>query len=147
MPQLEQDLGTTLSAGVGPRPTGAAVALRRGLRRYWAPYLFISPFYILFVIFGLFPPLYGFYLSLQRWDGLTPPTFVGLRNYVLVLTDPLFWQAFGNTLAIAALSTGPGLILALVLAFLLNTSARRGQTPCIWPASSRQPWPPPRRWP
>jgi cellobiose transport system permease protein len=124
---VEQQLGTTLGVDLGPRRGGTVAALRRGLRRYWAPYLFISPFYILFAIFGVFPPLYGFYLSLHRWDGLTPPVFVGLRNYYLVLTDSLFWQAFGNNLAIAALSTVPGLSLALVLAFLLNLRIQRGR--------------------
>lgn len=99
----------------------------RGVRRYWAPYVFISPFYILFAIFGVFPPLYGLYLSFHRWDGLTPPVFVGFRNYELVLTDPLFWHAFGNTILIAAMSTVPGLFGALGLAFLLNNSIRRGR--------------------
>ena len=129
-PRLKHDYGEALgplSAGVGPRRTGLAAALRRGVRRYWAPYVFISPFYLLFAIFGIFPPLYGLYISLHRWDGLTPPVFVGVRNYVLVLTDSLFWHAFGNTVAIAALSTVPALLLALGLAFLLNMSIQRGR--------------------
>ncbi|HEV8633952.1 MAG TPA: sugar ABC transporter permease [Chloroflexota bacterium] len=99
--------------------------MRRGVRRYWAPYVFISPFYILFAIFGLFPPLFGFYLSFHRWDGLTEQVFVGLRNYELVLTDDLFWKALANNLIIAAISTVPCLSLALGCAFLLNQRIRR----------------------
>src|SRR5437867_4463118 len=106
-------------ASPATRPISAVVVGRRRgaasfVRRYWAPYLFISPFYILFALFGLFPPLFGFYLSFQRWDGLTEQVFVGLRNYELVLTDDLFWKALSNNLIIAAISTVPGLSLALV---------------------------------
>jgi len=129
-PRLEHDYGDalgTLSTGVGQRHPSFAATLRQGVQRYWAPYVFISPFYILFAVFGIFPPLYGVYLSLHRWDGLTPPVFVGLHNYMLVLTDGLFWQTFSNTLAIAALSTGPSLFLSLGLAFLLNTNIKRGR--------------------
>jgi cellobiose transport system permease protein len=109
--------------------TGPAVALRKrfrhGVRNYWAPYLFISPFYILFAIFGLFPPLFGFYISFQEWNGITPPAFSGMSNYVVVLTDKLFWQAFLNTVVMAVLATVPGLFLSLWCAFLLNNSIRR----------------------
>ncbi len=99
--------------------------LARAIRRYWAPYLFISPFYLLFLIFGLFPPAYGLYLSFQRWDGLTEQVFVGWRNYELVLTDTLFWTALLNNLAIAAVSTIPSLPFALLCAFLLNHAIQR----------------------
>jgi cellobiose transport system permease protein len=106
---------------------GAAGDLRRAIRRYWAPYVFIAPFYVLFLVFGLFPPLFGFYLSFHRWDALSTPEFIGLRNYELILTDDAFWQALLNNVIIAAVATVPCLSLALVCAFLLNRSIRRLQ--------------------
>ncbi|WP_019534477.1 carbohydrate ABC transporter permease [Paenibacillus ginsengihumi] len=83
----------------------------------------ISPFYILFLIFGLFPILFSLYLAFHAWDGLGDMEFVGLRNFRNLLTDdPDFWISVGNTFAIWFLSTLPQLFLALVVAFLLNAA-------------------------
>lgn len=95
----------------------------KGLRMYLAPYLMISPFYILFIVFGLFPILFSLYLAFHAWDGLGSMEYVGLRNFRNLLTDdPDFWKSVGNTFAIWFLSTVPQLFLALVVAFLLNAA-------------------------
>lgn len=95
----------------------------RGLKTYLAPYLMISPFYILFIVFGLFPILFSLYLAFHSWDGLGPMEFVGLRNFRNLLTDdPDFWKSVGNTFIIWFFSTLPQLFLALVVAFLLNAA-------------------------
>ncbi len=95
----------------------------KGFKAYAAPYLMISPFYILFLIFGLFPILFSLYLAFHAWDGLGDMEFVGLRNFRNLLTDdPDFWISVGNTFAIWFLSTLPQLFLALVVAFLLNAA-------------------------
>src|SRR5215218_3834891 len=60
------------------------------------PYLFISPFYILFLIFGVYPILFSLYLSLTEWKGLGPIKFVGLKNFDLLFKDKLFWQSMAN---------------------------------------------------
>ncbi|MGN8647195.1 carbohydrate ABC transporter permease [Gracilibacillus sp. HCP3S3_G5_1] len=84
-------------------------------------YLFISPFFILFSIFGIYPLIFTAYLSLHRWDVLGDREFIGLSNYQSLLTnDPLFWKSVGNTFSIWIISTIPQLILALILAFILN---------------------------
>ncbi|TDG00409.1 carbohydrate ABC transporter permease [Paenibacillus piri] len=95
----------------------------KALRQYAAPYLMISPFYLLFLIFGLFPILFSLYLAFHAWDGLGQMEFVGLRNFRNLLTDdPDFWNSVGNTFVIWFLSTVPQLFMALVVAFLLNAS-------------------------
>ncbi|OXM84781.1 carbohydrate ABC transporter permease [Paenibacillus rigui] len=95
----------------------------KGFRTYLAPYLMISPFYILFIVFGLFPILFSLYLAFHAWDGLGPMEYVGLRNFRNLLTDdPDFWKSVGNTFIIWFLSTVPQLFLALVVAFLLNAA-------------------------
>jgi cellobiose transport system permease protein len=95
----------------------------RGFRQYMAPYIMISPFYILFLIFGLFPILFSLYLAFHAWDGLGPMEYVGLRNFRNLLTDdPDFWTSVGNTFFIWFLSTLPQLFFALVFAFLLNSA-------------------------
>jgi cellobiose transport system permease protein len=106
------------------RKTGLAAEIWKHRKAYAA----ISPFYILFAIFGLFPIAFSMYLSFQRWDGIGDMTFNGVNNYRFMLTDPEFWHAVGNTLLIWIYSTIPMLFLALVLAFLLNASFVKGRT-------------------
>ena len=92
---------------------------------YYLPiYLSISPFYILFAIFGLLPVLFSLYLAFQKWDGIGVMQFVGLNQFTFLLTDPYFWQSLINTLEIWLLSTIPTQLLALVIAFLLSGSLR-----------------------
>src|SRR5262245_52937286 len=99
--------------------------LRMRLRRLdgkVSPYLYISPFFLLFAVFGLFPLLYTGWVSLTDRNLLDPTThFVGLDNYTALLHDSYFWNAVENTLGIFVLSTVPQLFLALVLAHVLNT--------------------------
>ena len=77
-------------------------------------YTFISPFFILFAIFGLYPILFTIYLSFFKWDALGPMKDGGFKNYHFIIADPTFWISFSNTLLIMALmGTVPQLILAL----------------------------------
>ncbi|WP_045516444.1 carbohydrate ABC transporter permease [Neobacillus niacini] len=102
------------------KPVGKG-SLWRKVYKNRALYLFISPFYILFLIFGLFPIFFSLYLSFHKWSGLGKMEFVGLKQFTYLLTDTTFWQSVGNTFAIWFLSTIPMLFGALVIAFLLNT--------------------------
>lgn len=97
---------------------------RRGIRQFWPQYLAISPFYILFAVFGLFPILFSIYLSFQDWDGIGQMQFVGLAQYQYLITDPRFWNAVANTFIIWFISTVPMLFLALVIAFALHQNIR-----------------------
>jgi ABC-type sugar transport system permease subunit len=83
-----------------------------------APYLFIMPFFLFFAVFGLFPILYGFWISLH--SGISEYVFVGLDNYLLVVQDPLFWKSMGNGAKLAAGSFFVVLPLALGVALLIN---------------------------
>jgi len=95
-------------------------------RNRWA-YLFISPFYILYAIFGIFPLFYGLWLSLHVWDGISPMQWVAGQNYAKLLVDDIWWQAIGNTLWLFLGATTPQLTLALILAFIINSSYIRGK--------------------
>ena len=80
-----------------------------------APYLFIAPFFALFLVFGLFPLLFSIYLSLQQWnpaEGLHTMHWVGLENYGYALTDPWFWDALYNTAWFALVSGLPQHLVA-----------------------------------
>src|SRR5262245_59043984 len=96
------------------------------LRTFWPQYLAISPFYVLFAVFMLGPVLFSLYLAFHRWSGLGPMQFVGLQNFRFLVKDSLFWQSLSNTFAIWFLSTVPMLMLAMVLAAMLNSAVRLG---------------------
>src|SRR5699024_2923020 len=93
-----------------------------------AGYLFISPFFILLGLFGIFSLIFTLYLSFHYCDILGTTEFVGLTNYIQLFTnDPLFWKSVGNTFSIWFLSTIPQLVVALFLAFFLNQAFLKGK--------------------
>ncbi|MFE7843396.1 carbohydrate ABC transporter permease, partial [Streptomyces sp. NPDC057474] len=92
----------------------------------WSPYAFVSPFFLLFIAFGLFPLLYTGWASLHTVE-LTAPTdmsWAGLRNYTRIFDDEFFWNAAKNTLIIGVISTVPQLMMALGIAHILNYKLR-----------------------
>ncbi len=88
-------------------------------------YVFISPFFILFAVFGLFPMIFSFYLSFFRWDGLAPMEFTGWRNFQFIFSDPVFYSSIKNTFLIGIMGTAPQIVAALFLAFALNSQLIR----------------------
>jgi lactose/L-arabinose transport system permease protein len=91
----------------------------------WA-YAFISPFYILFAIFGLYPLLLSIYLSFTRWKGVGPMEFAGWVNFGLIPQDKIFWQSMANGVILFFLYVPIMLFLALALAVILNSGRVRG---------------------
>ncbi|WP_445524484.1 carbohydrate ABC transporter permease [Streptomyces cyslabdanicus] len=92
----------------------------------WSPYAFVSPFFLLFVAFGLFPLIYTGWASLHTVE-MTAPTdmeWAGLRNYTRIFDDEFFWNAARNTLTIGLISTVPQLLMAMGLAHILNYKLR-----------------------
>jgi multiple sugar transport system permease protein len=92
-------------------------------RQAWAPYLFLSPFLGLFLVFGLFPILFSLYLTFQSWDpvqGITSMKYVGLENLSFALKDPWVWRSMENTLWLALVSGVPQHLVAIPLAYLIN---------------------------
>jgi len=88
-----------------------------------SPYLYVAPFFILFGVFGIFPLLYTAWVSLTDRNLLASDSnFIGLDNYTALMHDDYFWHAVVNTLGIWVLSTIPQLVLALVIAHVLNRS-------------------------
>jgi lactose/L-arabinose transport system permease protein len=86
------------------------------------PYIFISPFFILFVIFMLYPLIYSLVLSFSEWRAGTV-TFVGLENYKKLFVDPLFWKSLGITGLILVVQVPLMLILATIVATVLNSNS------------------------
>lgn len=105
-------------------------------------YVFISPFFVLFGLFLLFPILYTLYLSFFSYEGVSFDNlfwidlgpvflevpriaelqFVGFGNYARILSDGLFWQSMYNTMYILVIQVPIMIGLALALALALNAS-------------------------
>jgi len=91
-------------------------------------YVYLLPALGLIVIFVYVPALYSFYLSLLRWNLMSPrSTFVGVANYERLVVAPEFWNALTNSV-IYLLGTVPtSMVLGLALALLVHrTGVLRG---------------------
>ena len=91
----------------------------------FSAYLYIAPFFIIFAIIGLYPLLFSIYLAFQKWNGLSPMVSVGLNNFKIVLTDPLFWKSVYNTIIMGVMGTAPQIIFGIIFAYLLNLAFLR----------------------
>jgi multiple sugar transport system permease protein len=100
----------------------------------WAPYVLLSPFVLLFCIFGLFPLVFSLYLAFQSWEptsGLAAMQFVGLGNFVFSLQDEWFWKSLKNTAWLAVASGVPQHLVAIPLAVFIHTSFVRSRNAVV----------------
>jgi multiple sugar transport system permease protein len=86
-----------------------------------APYIFIAPFFILFFVFFLFPSLAALALSFSKWNGVSTPVWIGLRNFQRLFENENFWQAVGNTAIYVFASLFIVVPLSMILAAILNS--------------------------
>ncbi|HLV82037.1 MAG TPA: sugar ABC transporter permease [Chthonomonadaceae bacterium] len=105
-------------------------ATRGTFRFQWrlAPYLFVSPFLILFAVFGLYPLVKSIVLSLYATNGPRDHVFVGLSNYRFLFTDPDFGVAVRNTALYTFWTVFLQLPLSLGLAILLSQKWLKGRS-------------------
>ena len=90
----------------------------------FAGLIFILPALLGTLIFIVIPVIASFGLSFTSWDLLNPIQFVGLDNYRLIFTEPLFFKILINTLVFAVATSVLGVIIPLVLAAILNSKIR-----------------------
>ena len=94
------------------------------MRRIWADrwiYVFLLPTLTLVGAFTIYPVIASIWFSFLDWNGFERAgTFIGLGNYSELIADPLFWNAFKNTIVFLALAVPLRVGLALLLAIILN---------------------------
>jgi cellobiose transport system permease protein len=106
----------------------------------YSPYGFVAPFFIVFGAFGLYPLLWTAWVSVHHTELIHADQmggWAGFQNYVNLLHDSFFWNAFRNTVSLSILSAVPQLLMALGLAHLLNYKLR-GST--FWRISALAPF-------
>ena len=84
----------------------------------WVHYLMISPVQLLVFLVIFVPSVWVIWLSLLEYSYGTEAKFVGLRNYIFIATDPIFWQAFLNTFIIVNVVVYSELAIAMGIAVL-----------------------------
>jgi cellobiose transport system permease protein len=112
----------------GKEGTPRRLAVSQQLGRWdvkYSPYLFVSPFFVLFALVGLFPLVYTGWVSMHDWDLIGGQgNWAGLNNFIFVLHQRQFWIALRNTLSIFLLSAVPQLMFATIIAAVLDTNIR-----------------------
>lgn len=83
-------------------------------------YIFITPFFITFIVFNLYPIIYTFQLSLQQWDGFRQAQYIGLSNWKRLFHDETFLLTIANTLRIWAVDFIPQIGMALLLTMIFT---------------------------
>lgn len=99
----------------------------KALKRYRAPYLFILPFFLLFLVFQLIPIVWTVFISFTDWKGIGAPKFCGIKNYRKMMIDNMFWDALGNTAVYWVTGLVLILVLAILIACLLNSNLLKGK--------------------
>ena len=94
------------------------------LRRLIAPAMFIAPAALALILTMAAPMADAVLLSLQHWDGMTPPTWIGFSNYLNLIHDETFLRALWHTAYFTVCTVILQTILPLLIASLLNSGVR-----------------------
>jgi ABC-type sugar transport system permease subunit len=113
--------GTATYEGMSQPPASKRpFSIRQWLGGSYSPYLFIAPFFIVFLAFSVYPLAYAFNLSFMYWHGGDTSYYVGLSNYLFLLSDPLFWQSLTNSVVLWVLIVPVQTLFSLLIAVLLT---------------------------
>lgn len=104
---------------MGTRAVGMKVV--GNARDRLAPYVFIFPFIVFFLVLFLVPALYSLVLSVHRYRGFGPMVYVGLNNFTSVFQYPVFWQAVRNNLFYLAFSALPVIVFSFLVALAVRS--------------------------
>lgn len=104
---------------VAALPSRRARSSRRR-RQTLTAYAFLLPSLIIFLVFRLGPAAASLLLGFFEWSVVDDPRFIGLDNYQRLVADDIFWKALRNTALFVVLTVPTDVVLALILAVLLN---------------------------
>jgi raffinose/stachyose/melibiose transport system permease protein len=101
--------------------TAAPRKSRRGKKSPY-PYWFYLPAFIVFFVFFLYPTITSFYYAFTRWT-LFDAEWIGLENFKQFFSEPALTKGLTNTLIYAVVTSGLKVVLGMLLAVLLTSSA------------------------
>lgn len=114
-------------ADAGPLARPAVKRRRFKLSKRWAPYVFVAPFMLFFVVFLVLPLIYALQLSTWRETLVGGNTFVGFANYQRVFGDAKFWEGMLRTFGFGLVQVPVMLGLALVFALIIDAGTVWGR--------------------
>jgi len=88
------------------------------------PYLMVSPYLFHLFLFVLFPIVFSFILIFHEWNIISPMKFIGVQNFSHLIHDRIFFRSIFNTLLFLAIHIPLQIIVALLLAEMLNQKIR-----------------------
>lgn len=88
-------------------------------------YLFVLPYVLYFCVFVAYPLVFSLILMFHRWNIVTPMEWIGVRNFVRLVHDPLFFKSLGNTVMFLLIHIPLQIGVALAFALLLNAKIRQ----------------------
>lgn len=100
--------------------------MKNKINRNFYAYLFIIPFFTVFVVFQLYPIIYTFFLSFHKWDGMSDIVNVGVKNFETLLSDKYFFLSLKNTVRIWLVNFIPQIGIALLLAGIFTFNRIKG---------------------
>jgi multiple sugar transport system permease protein len=89
-------------------------------REWLQGFLFASPFIIGFIVFTAFPMVYSIWMSFHKWNLISPPQYVGLKNIIKVFTDDLALKSLGNSAYYSFIAVPFQLVISFGLALALT---------------------------
>ena len=106
--------------------------MKKKIGTFWNkinPYVFIAPYFIVFLLFALTPSVMSLVISVLDWDYTSPAKFIGLDNFRLIfnfnsLTGSLFWSSVKHTLLFVLIQSPILIIVPFLIAVLLNFNKR-----------------------
>ncbi|MGQ9553046.1 MAG: carbohydrate ABC transporter permease [Anaerolineae bacterium] len=108
---------TAVSVGVNRRGTLRSRLLRREMVD---GYLFMSPWFLGFLLFTAGPMIASALLSFMKYEIVVPPKWTGTYNYVRLFRDSLFYKSLANTAYYTFLAVPLQLTVALLMALMMN---------------------------
>ena len=89
------------------------------------PYIFLAPALLILSVFSIYPILHMITLSFYEWNMISPvKTFVGLTNFINLVSDVKFYQIIGNTLIYVVFTVSLNIVLGMALALFLNKKTK-----------------------
>ena len=129
--QVQADLPSLAEARQLEELLGARPSLWRRLQDFSGSsqmrtcFLFLPPALLLFTLFVTWPVVEAAYYSFFNWNGYGAPSkWIGLENFLKVLSDPIFYRSLFNNLLIVLVSASIQVPMALALALLISDKSR-----------------------
>ncbi len=93
---------------------------KKGFKKRIFPYLMVSPYLIHLFLFIVFPVIFSLVLTFHKWNIISSMEYVGFDNFIRLFQDRLFLKAIINTIIFLLVHIPLQIVVALVLAYLLN---------------------------